>query len=98
MVENAIDESIKIFACTVYMTLFLCNMLTSYFFWVSKDGELRIIMIRKYLAGAIVFGCFSVMCFVMPAVSLKWASLFCVPYLYVNILLIRYLVKSVKSA
>lgn len=77
-----------------FIVVGIASVLAAFFFFTSKDGELRKILIWKFATNAITFitlGVYSLE-FGLP----DWISLFVVPYLVVKFWLLKYLVKNIK--
>lgn len=78
----------------VFIVIGILSVFASVFFFTSKNGELRKIMIWKFLTNAIVFVSLGVYAleFGLPS----WLMVVTAPYLVVKLWLIRYLIKNIK--
>ena len=87
------ETIINIGASLIYLSLFIGALFSSYFFYMSVNGELRKIYIRKYLAVALFFlGLTIAAYFEHPIGLVAKLSPFAVPFLWYKIMMIRYLI------
>lgn len=77
-----------------FIVVGIASVLCSFFFYGSKDGELRKILIWKFATNAVTFITLGVYSIEFPLPD--WIALFIVPYLVVKLRLLGYLVKTIK--
>lgn len=88
------EIGIKVTAGLIYMSLFLGSVFCAYFFWRSVDGELRKIMIRKYVCSSLFFLVTTITVLIEPVRMIAILSPVCIPYLWQKVQLIKFLIKK----
>lgn len=77
-----------------FIIVALTSTLVAFFFYGSKNGELRKILIWKFGSNAVTFSALGVYALEYGLPDLL--SIFVVPYLVVKFWLLKYLVKNIK--
>ena len=91
-------ETIRILVSLVYLILAVMSLFSAYFFYLSKDGELRKLYIKKHLALTFLFVGFCIISLTdKKAIIILWMALFCIPYLVACSQLTLYFIKSFKK-
>lgn len=88
------ELTIRIISGLIYLSLFLSSAFCAYFFWRSVNGELRKIMIGKYLCATLFFLVVTIIVFVDPVGTITSISIIALPYVWQNVKLIRYLIST----
>jgi len=87
---------INILAGFIYLAIFIGCIYSSYFFWLSVDGELRLIMIRKYLCAALIFLTLATVHYFATSYFTLIVSISCIPYAWQKYRLVKFLVRQAK--
>lgn len=76
------------------ITICIASVLAAFFFYGSKNGELRKILIEKFSTNAITFATLGV--YSLEYGLPNWIALFMAPYLFSKFRLLKYLVKNIQ--
>lgn len=80
---------------TMFVILSIACAFVAYVFWISKNGELRRILITKNISLSFMFGVYSVMVYH----TVRWITFACSIPVFVSIIwLIVYMLKNNKNA